>query len=201
MDSLIGERQRLGITSAKDLSDYHLTFMAITSWLIDQKQLGDLEQQRAYIRAFQSTLLIAINNRLQLKDPDHHPNVPYKVQSVYDAARFILQGAILINYTTSQQPTPSTTVPSDNGFKIESLAPFMAEFTKTIVEVLKGSNPAPRYTRPYEENITCIMCGGEHLIPNCKLVEDYIKIGKCRRNQEGKVVLPTGSYVPRAITG
>src|SRR5271163_3343081 len=45
------------------------------------------------------------------------------------------------------------------------------------------------------------MCGGEHLIPNCKLVEDYIKMGKCRRNQEGKVVFPTGSYVPRAITG
>jgi len=166
MDSLIGERQCLGITSAKDLSDYHLTFMAITSWLIDQKQLGDLEQQQAYIRAFQSTLLIAINNRLQLKDPDHHPNVPYKVQSVYDAARFILQGATPISYTTSQQPTPSTTIPSDNGFKIESLAPFMAEFTKTIVEALKGSTPAPRYTRPYEENITCIMCGGEHLIPN-----------------------------------
>src|SRR5271163_1716720 len=85
MDLLIGERQRLGIASAKDLSDYHLTFTAITSWLIDQKQLGDLEQQRAYIRAFQSTLLIAINNLLQLKDPDHHLNVPYKVQSVYDA--------------------------------------------------------------------------------------------------------------------
>src|SRR5271156_4261320 len=52
MDLLIGEQQHLGITSAKDLSDYHLTFMAITSWLIDQKQLGDLEQQRAYIQAF-----------------------------------------------------------------------------------------------------------------------------------------------------
>src|SRR5271156_4504589 len=45
------------------------------------------------------------------------------------------------------------------------------------------------------------MCGGEHLFPNCKLVEDYIKMGKCRGNQEGKVVLPTGSYVPQAITG
>src|SRR5271156_3631969 len=126
-----------------DLSDYHLTFMAITSWLIDKQQLGDLEQQRAYIRAFQSTLLIVINNRLQLKDPDHHLNVPYKVQEVYDAAQFILQGTTLIGYAASPQPIPSTTGPSDNGFKIESLTPFMAEFTKTSqgIEKLEPSSP------------------------------------------------------------
>jgi hypothetical protein len=52
MDLLIGERQHLGIDSPKDLSDYHLQFIAITTWLISKGQLGDLEQQRAYIRAF-----------------------------------------------------------------------------------------------------------------------------------------------------
>jgi hypothetical protein len=62
MDLLIGERQRLGINSTKDLSDYHLQFIAITTWLISKKQLGDLEQQRAYVRAFPSALLTAIMN-------------------------------------------------------------------------------------------------------------------------------------------
>ncbi|KAF8815366.1 hypothetical protein BYT27DRAFT_7129085, partial [Phlegmacium glaucopus] len=46
MDTLIGERQRLGITTINDLSDYHLNFLAITSWLIEKQQLGDLEQKR-----------------------------------------------------------------------------------------------------------------------------------------------------------
>ena len=69
MDLLIGERQQVGITSTKDLSNYHLQFIAITTWLIRKGQLGDLEQQRAYIQAFQPSLLNVIMNRLQLKIP------------------------------------------------------------------------------------------------------------------------------------
>ena len=49
MDLLIGERQRVGINLPADLADYHLKFTAITQWLIDKKQLGELEQERAYI--------------------------------------------------------------------------------------------------------------------------------------------------------
>src|SRR5271155_1362303 len=86
MDLLISEHRRVGITSARDLSDYHLQFLAITTWIIEKKQLSDLEQQRAYIRAFQSQLLTAITNRLQLKNPDHHPNIPYEVSEVYEMA-------------------------------------------------------------------------------------------------------------------
>jgi hypothetical protein len=83
MDLLIGKRQCLGINSTKDLSDYHLQFIAITTWLINKGQLGNLEQQRAYIRALTSPLLSAIMNCLQLKNADHHPNVPHKVKAVY----------------------------------------------------------------------------------------------------------------------
>jgi hypothetical protein len=31
-------------------------------------------------------------NHLQLKNADHHPNVPHKVKAVYEAAHFVLQG-------------------------------------------------------------------------------------------------------------
>jgi hypothetical protein len=36
MHLLIGKRQCLGINSTKDLSDYHLQFIAITTWLISK---------------------------------------------------------------------------------------------------------------------------------------------------------------------
>ena len=52
MDLLIGKWQWVGITSTKDLSDYHLQFIVITTWLISKGQLGNIEQQRAYIQAF-----------------------------------------------------------------------------------------------------------------------------------------------------
>src|SRR5271163_3062276 len=92
LELLISERRRVGITSARDLFDYHLEFMAMTNWLIKERYLGELEQRGAYIRAFQYQLLTPITDRLQIKNPDHHPSVPYQVTEVYEAALYILRG-------------------------------------------------------------------------------------------------------------
>jgi hypothetical protein len=45
IDSLTDERQWTGMTSVQDLSDYHLQFMAITTWLIKKGQLSELGQK------------------------------------------------------------------------------------------------------------------------------------------------------------
>ena len=42
----------------------------------------------------------------------------------------------------------------------------------------------------------CIMCAGLHLIGQCDMVDEFIAASKCKRNHEGRVVLPSGSYVP-----
>ena len=109
LEALICDRQQLGIASPKELSDFHLQFLAISSCLIDQQRLTDLEQQRAYARAFQPQLLRAIDNRLQLKNPSHHPTIPYCIQKVFDAAHFILQQthtAAQGHYTAPQATSP-----------------------------------------------------------------------------------------------
>ena len=210
MDLLIGERQRIGINSTKDLSDYHLQFLAITTWLISKKQLGDLEQQRAYINAFPSSLLAATMNRLQLKHSDHHPNAPHKVQDVYEAARFVIQGYSAFTQNliaaSSSQPTPqsqqspgspqSTNPP----VKTEDLSSLIAGFTKSIIEAIHSTQPRSS-PRSHDGKIECNYCGEEHFIHDCHHVPTNIQAGKCRRNQDGKVVLPTGAFVPRDITG
>jgi len=196
IDLLTGERQRLGITSVKDLSDYHLHFMTITTWLIKKQQLSKLEQERAYTRAFPMQLLASITTRLQFSDPNHHPGIPYQVTEVYNTARSILQGMSSIGFIS--QPITAPILPTENPIKTETLAPFMAEFTKTIIEALKGTNLSQRQI---ERIIECIMCGGKHGIHDCKIVDEFAKAGKCRRNHENKVVLPNGSFVPRYITG
>lgn len=217
MDLLIGERQRLGISTTTDLSDYHLNFISITSWLIEKKQLGTLEQERGYLRAFQPRLLASINNRLQMKFPDKHPNIPHSVKDVYEAARFILQSA-----TTAPQnyfaPTPPDVNPPfvpdgtvsiakrEPSIKKEDLGNILSEFTKTIVEAIQ-SNSRSRYP-PNSTSSTsdsssraCNFCGGPHFIRECLKVDELIREGKCKRNAEGKVVLPSGAFVPREIPG
>ena len=217
MDLLIGERQRLGISTTTELSDYHLKFISITSWLIEKKQLGSLEQERGYLRAFQPCLLAAVNNRLQMKFPDRHPNIPHTVKDVYEAARFILQSA-----TTAPQnyfaPTPPDVNPPfvpdgtvsiakrEPTVKKEDLGTLFSEFTKTIVEAIQSNNRA-RYSSSSNPSTSdsssraCNFCGGPHFIRECLKVEELIKEGKCKRNAEGKVVLPSGAFVPREIPG
>src|SRR5271155_3324321 len=45
------------------------------------------------------------------------------------------------------------------------------------------------------------LINGPHFIRNCLEVLEYIKQGRCKRNIEGKIVLPTGAFVPREIPG
>jgi hypothetical protein len=200
MDSLIGERQRIGIATMKDLSDYHVQFMAVTRWLISKEYLAELEQQRAYVRAFQPHFLGLVMNRLAIKIPDHHPNVPYKIKDVHEAARFILQGAS-VPLLPAAQPSSSSPTSSDGYVKTETLATMMAEFTKTMNQALAYSRPRGNFSRGQQEGDECSYCGGPHYIKNCDKVEDDIKSGKCKRNHEGKVVLPNGFYVSRAVQG
>ena len=45
------------------------------------------------------------------------------------------------------------------------------------------------------------MCGGQHWIRECTIVDDYTKARKSKKNQEGKIVLSSGAFVPRDIPG
>jgi len=49
LDMLIGERQRLGIHSLNKLSKYHLCFQAVTSYLLEKKLIGEVEQFNAFV--------------------------------------------------------------------------------------------------------------------------------------------------------
>jgi hypothetical protein len=208
LDSLVGERQRVGIHTTNELQDFHLSFLTITTWLIEKKQLGDLEQRRGYLRAFQQPFLASISNRLQMKFHDHHPNIPHKIEDVYEAARFILQSdttntqsyfAPLGKPAAADQPTFA----KDSPVKVETFGSFMTEFTKSIVDALQQGNRArntPSMTSN-TRNTDCNFCGGPHYIRDCKVVDEYIVAGKCKRNTEGKVVLSTGGFVPRDIPG
>jgi len=178
IDLLTGERQRLGITSVKDLSDYHLQFMTITSWLIGKQQLSKLEQERAYIRAFPTQLLSTIITRLQFNDPNHHPGIPYRVTEIYTTARSILQGMSSIGITNRVQPTSAPAVPAEVPIKTETLAPFMAEFTKTIIEALKGAHVSSKANRT------------DYRMHHVRRQTRYPQLSNCRRIHQGRKVSP-----------
>ncbi|KAF8222324.1 hypothetical protein L208DRAFT_1524352 [Tricholoma matsutake] len=69
----------------------------------------------------------------------------------------------------------------------------------------KTSNPphANNGLQPEQiEALVCIFCGlARHFISDCLVCQSYINKGKCKKNTEGKVVLPNGQFTPRNIPG
>src|ERR1700678_2325137 len=155
INSLTDESQRLGMASVQDLSDYHLQFLAITTWLIKKGQLSELEQGQAYIRAFPAQLQSTIVTRLQFKNPYHHPGIPYPVTDVYNTAKSLLHGISFLGFTSPAQPISAPAEPTELPIKTKNLALVMAEFTRTIIEAVKNNQQSVSTVPVHAIKTTC----------------------------------------------
>ncbi|KAF9803503.1 hypothetical protein IEO21_09661 [Rhodonia placenta] len=219
MDQLIGERARIGIHNAADLGCYYRDFMAITKHLIAQNRLSTIEQSRAFLRGFQPALLTRLETRLHLKHPDHYANDPYTMTEIHTAATFILHGTsstptTAANQTIASTSNTSTTVPprmiktEDISMIIESLSRTIATLIQPMTHATHNHAPALRQQAAVHvhENSgaeqTCHYCGNRGCrVGTCEFAEIDIRDGKCKRNTEGKIILPNGSFCPRTIPG
>ncbi|KAI0958351.1 hypothetical protein AcV7_004191 [Taiwanofungus camphoratus] len=91
--------------------------------------------------------------------------------------------------------------------KTKDILTIIESLSKTIATLIQPSsnksNVAARLpsTQGGTEQ-TCHFCGDQnHSIRSCPHVEADIAIGKCKRNTEGKVILPNGLFIPRSIPG
>ncbi|PPQ83182.1 hypothetical protein CVT25_005355, partial [Psilocybe cyanescens] len=178
LDLLIGTQQHLGINNMSELAIYHHQFIVVTTFLINKGIISITE----------------------------HPAIPYEVKDVFTAASWVLQGTIQgIIQPQSILPTQLAIVapPPSDSIKTENLSSILTEFTKSIVEALSQANQRSTSgsSYPHSGGTSCNFCGKEHFIRECDLVGEYIRAGKCKRNTEGKVVLPSGSFVLRDIKG
>jgi hypothetical protein len=214
MDKLIGEQLRLGILNATDLGVYYRSFYAITQFLISQNRLSTAEQSRAFVRGFQSDLRQRVAQRLELKFPDHLPDDHYDLTVIHAAAKFVLHGTTPTMFQSRITPsTPSisqpTTLASPSVVKTEDFTTFLDKFAQTLIKALASpSNPSVRShesTPNYAQSDNagrCNFCGeAGHFLNACLILARYITEGKCKRNAEGKIILPTGAYCPRTIPG
>ena len=83
-------------------------------------------------------------NRLQIMHSAHSPNKPFKVEEVYEAAHYILQGAspvgMYVPKVPMALPPPSNTLSADGAIKTENFGALLAEFSKTIINAdMSGS--------------------------------------------------------------
>jgi hypothetical protein len=221
MDKLVGEQLRIGIYDASDLGLYYRAFYNITQFLRTKNRISEAEQSRAFVRGFQPGLWTRIGRRLELKFPDHYPDDPYPLDDIHSAAKFVLASSPT-SHSTAQpshqhssqaHQSSSTSVPTISSsaphIKQEDLSAMFEKFAATLVTALAGSKSTSNGPRTNAsarsetlDNLVCIFCGQSgHFISDCLVCASYINEGKCKKNAEGKVVLPNGQFTPRNIPG
>jgi hypothetical protein len=214
MDKLVSKQLRVGIFDVSDLGMYYCSFYNITQFLCMKNRISEAEQSRAFVRGFQPGLWTRIERRLKLKLPDHYPDDPYNLEEIHEAAKFVLASSSTSHPTAHQQSaaTSSQTVPlasePHTHIKSEDLTMIFERFAATIAMALaapKVPGQPQNNTPPRQEvinTLVCIFCGlTGHFISECLTCQDYIAKGKCKKNADGKVVLPNGQFTPRNIPG
>jgi hypothetical protein len=208
MDKLTGEYTRVGINSAADLAEYYRAFYSITQYLVARGRLSAAEQSRAFMRGFQRPLWTRIARRLEIRHPLHNPEDPRTLADIHDAARYVLQGTATLPMYTLPTPAPVETAPA---IKTEDLDAMFTRLTNSLVQALQPqiaamqATPAPRPANPARagpRHEGCDFCGEMgHFIRDCREVSVAVAEGKVKHNFEGRVVLPSGIFVPRSIKG
>jgi Protein of unknown function (DUF4100)/Aspartyl protease len=220
LDTLIGHWARVGIFTATDLGEYYRRFLLISRYLIGKNRLSTQEQSRTFLRGLQPQLEAKVRQRLQQKFVDHFPDDPYELPVIYEATSYVLMG----NSSAISAPTSGANIaaisatgvsPSQDPtqIKLEALTTAVTALGEMFKNALQAQVPQAGAARPKNTGSTatgtngpstsvCNFCGVPgHFIRECEIVEEAIRFGKCKRNHEGKVVLPSGAMVPRSITG
>ena len=213
MDQLIGEQLHLGILLLADLGNYYRQFLAITTFLKGNNRLSNDKQSHAFVRGFSADLQRTISQRFQLTTPDHHPDNLYMLKAIHEAMLYILPST---SSTLSTQSNPTTIMTTSATaalapeIKTEDLVAILEWLTDSFIKAIVTQNIMHNHTQltgrgpwpPRNPQMGCTFCGlVKHFIKSCNVVEEYMRQGKVRRNVDGKVVLTTGTFVPRDIVG
>ncbi|KAF4614112.1 hypothetical protein D9613_008203 [Agrocybe pediades] len=147
-----------GIHSLSDLGNYHRQFLTISSALIKSHRLSDLEEKRLYILGFDSSLRSQILDRLYLQHLDQHPDVPFDVQDVYQAAQFVLRSH-LSSTESPPVPAPNSTsaLPPAVSSTINSVNASPSAFLQSIPTSPPGlsiSEPTRRINKAHSASLT-----------------------------------------------
>jgi hypothetical protein len=199
LEKLVEERCRIGVRSIGDLGEYYRQFIPIATFLHQRNRLSDAEQSRMFVCGFQRDLWERIFDHLQRKFPDHFPGDPYHFGDIHQAAQFVLHvaAASCCNPPLDSRPP--------------AMQPTISDLLEQLIAALRPPEPPLLPRSPLLDSrshharsptLTCNFCGSsDHFIRKCPSAADYIRIGRCKRNWEGKITLPTGSFVARDVPG
>ncbi|KAH9916973.1 uncharacterized protein BXZ73DRAFT_53561, partial [Epithele typhae] len=183
-------------------------FRDIADFLVVGKQLQEHERDRIFLLGLPPALRATVLERLRVVKPTVlYPRDPYSISDITEATHHAIEATLVGTITGSSQAhvQTATVIPaikSEFTMAMETLTTtLVAALSRTTRDLPPHIVPAPAQPRAAGPR-TCIYCGDpSHPIRLCPLVTTDATAGLVRRNEEGSVVLPSGSFVPNAFTG
>src|SRR5258705_9851785 len=115
----------------------------ISPYLLANSLVSARELSQSYLRVFDDSFQTRIIMRLNILLPHHNPTLPHTIDDLYNATKWVLQGAPATIGLTTATPMYATTTPTvmnESGFvKMEQLGSFLNDFKKSIVDAITVS--------------------------------------------------------------
>ncbi|KAG5648641.1 hypothetical protein H0H81_006928, partial [Sphagnurus paluster] len=192
-------------------------------------RLSDGERDRIFRLAFDELQWTKIHDRLNIKNVDHHPDDPWPISSVFSAAQYILYDtapSILhtfqpshaasstapapitkVPHAQSSQPSqtmhaPNAYIPEPRPIDTKPLPPKDEGIFQVFQQLLTHLKQLQLQSDHERHKTQCYFCSEiGHRLQDCPQVEPSIQMGKCRRNNEERIILPSGACVPNSVPG
>ncbi|KAI0731037.1 hypothetical protein C8Q76DRAFT_834033 [Earliella scabrosa] len=226
---LVESSQDQDIETLQEYGEFYRAFYRISSYLRQKDELGLAEQGRLFARSFpiNSRFRRQLSRRLRLKFPDRHLTDTFSLAELHDAAVFVLQafaaGVFLprdessVMCPTPLQPSGEPDVPVAREPPVNPRATALPTQPNVLATSLPADPARVESTESAADNVPkmvpfvsantlvvdeCHYCGAPKCyIRSCPAVAADITAGRCARNADGQVILPSGRFVPRSLPG
>lgn len=217
---LIKRTQSATMQNHDDFGRYYRSFFAITSFLTKKGRMGPADQSEKLVEGLPPNLQKELREYLRATDPSHHADDPWPMNTLYEAILFVLSntnttgtlGAHLADTDRVTKPAIKTeTFDATTLDKYFGSDAFMGKMSAFMLRSQGKSAAAPsppsqaNTSTPYSPNPgppVCLFCSETgHFIRECPVAHQYIKEGRCAKNDEGKMILPGNIYVSGRMPG
>ena len=202
VDQHVTKWRNRGIHSLNDWAEFYREFQAMCSWLRSRHRISDHEISSRLLKVFDPAQRKAIDQRLEIKDPDHDWEVPYTLQQLDEAARHLFRGPLTSRRrgeaASDETRTPGVLPVKQENTAMQAQLDALSQRIEQLTASLTATRSAPRPAADFRGPMICHYCGQPgHGMNNCPEVATDISTGLVYRNQLGKIVLPSGAFPPR----
>ena len=217
LKDLVHRTRRSNGLTHRSFGTSHRHFFACSAYLLARGHLCERKQSDLYLRGLPKPLRTSVSRGLSIKLPDVLLEDGYPMESIREAATFVLTRN---RYRSSDDSAPGSSddIVSQSSPRSSPFAPTSASLRPRSPLLPSGLHRVPvrsptpggmAQNTPRREQV-CFknsiksfrFCGDpRHFIRDCPTATQYLSEGKATRNSDGRISLPNGRVPPRNVPG